>query len=352
MGCNQSREVAISGLKDQIKHLHEQKSKLLIEKDKLKPVAALYSLSEEELALQNRLLSAECTKMTEELARLEGLKEKKSKIQARIEELTTETLKNEGFLISSLNTLSEKKQEYLKTTEDVNKTLQATAKLSAEYSKNAEILKEFSVASSESALLDQQISDLTDKLALASETLRKTSANEEEIRFLESEIEKITPLIESQNKSHEYLLELDSDIQILQSGIKALEIADLEKNYFTQIKAQFEDVQLKIADINLKLEELSNYDFNKKKEEKETHIFIKNTLKKELKESSRNDREDIKLMKLENKKLKLESVLNRKIKNYDVEYESLCFKLQKKQAQKVSLETQLKEFQEIAGELE
>ena len=353
MGCSQDKETVGLGLKDEIKRLQEQKSKLIIEKDELKKPSAYYSSSEADLILMIRKLTNECSTLNEKISSLEEISTKKNDIIAQTDAIKAEILESEADLISSLTILAEKRQECLLCTEQLNKILKEKTKIALESMKNNEHLKGLHTATQENIFLDNKISELQEKLKIITDINFKIYENQQEIIFIEESIARITPLIEQQNQNHKYLLDLDGEISSLQAKANLLDITESEINYLNQLIIQYEDMQKKIFLVNETLDKSENYNFEERRSERDSYLLIKNTLKRDLRDGNPGiEQQVITLAKLENKKLKLESILNRKIKNYDVEYETLCFKLQKKQAQKVSLETQLKEFKEIAAEID
>ncbi|OMJ80485.1 hypothetical protein SteCoe_19234 [Stentor coeruleus] len=77
------------------------------------------------------------------------------------------------------------------------------------------------------------------------------------------------------------------------------------------------------------------------------------TLKQDLKDHMPDgSKKIVKKNKLESRKSRLNVDINRKTVNFDSIYEKVCIKLQKKQTEKINLEAQLIEFQEIIQEIE
>ena len=353
MGCTQNKETIVFGLKDEIKRLQEQKSKLIIEKDELKKPSAYFSSSEADLSIMIRKLTKECSTLHDEIFRLEEIQAEKAIIIENADAIKEKIVESETILNSSLVILDEKRQECLIRTEQLNKILEYKTSIASVSMKTNESLIELHTAAQESTFLNEKIAELQEKIKTITDINFKIYENQQEINLIEKDIARLTPLIEHQNINHKYLLDIDSEISSLQAKEKFLAITESERNYLNQLTIQYEDMEKRVGVVNEALDKLEIYNFDEKRSERESHLLIKNTLKSDLRdENPENQKEAISLAKLENKRLKLESILNRKIKNYDVEYETLCFKLQKKQAQKISLETQLREFKEIAAEID
>ena len=120
MGCSQNKKTLILGLKDEIKKLQDLKWKILKEKDKIENDRKFYSQSDEDLDFQNKKLTSSYTNLEKEYARLLELREQESSISKRVSGLEIEKTKNESEFNDLKQELSQKQQQLLKISDEIN----------------------------------------------------------------------------------------------------------------------------------------------------------------------------------------------------------------------------------------
>ena len=123
MGCSQNKETLIVGLKDEIKKLQDLISKILKEKDKIENDIKFYSQSDEDLDFQNKKLTSSYTNLEKEYARLLELREQESSISKRVSGLEIEKTKNESEFNDLKQEPSQKQQQLLKISDEINSIL-------------------------------------------------------------------------------------------------------------------------------------------------------------------------------------------------------------------------------------
>ena len=353
MGCSQNRAEALKELQEEIKKLKEMKSKILIATDTTKEASKIYDLSDEELGFLVKKYTKEYEDLQLELQRLENLGTQESVIKSRIELLNNSIKDSEETFDALQKSVEAKKQEYIKSTEKLNLILQESSKLSLESRKIREEINQLKIETQENTVIEEKVSEISEKLLKIQETDQKINENNKIINDLESEIGKMMSLIDKQNTNHQFLINLDDEINNLKSIEENFKLKVSEVNYAEQLRSSYEDLQKKIKLLNEKIFEAEKYDIEDKKSLKQSYLFIRKTLRQDVKEEkSKINPEFVELLKLKKKKSTLENNLERLSLKYDKEYENITFKLQKKQVERVSLETQLKEFKEIAGEIE
>ena len=123
MGCSQNKKTLILGLKDEIKKLQDLKWKILKEKDKIENDRKFYSQSDEDLDFQNKKLTSSYTNLEKEYARLLELREQESSISKRVSGLEIEKTKNESEFNDLKQEPSQKQQQLLKISDEINSIL-------------------------------------------------------------------------------------------------------------------------------------------------------------------------------------------------------------------------------------
>ncbi|OMJ87346.1 hypothetical protein SteCoe_10941 [Stentor coeruleus] len=353
MGCCGSKQAASYETGSEIRRLEEEKSKLLMEQDSLKEAETLYSQSEEEVAFMCKRLTTSLINLQNEETRLESLASLASEITKRIQDLDEKIQQSESEYHMLQNVITNKKQELLEKTEELSHILHESSSFSIEFNRKTEEINELSLAASEVGHLEEKIQGLKEKINHLIEANNKVDRNSIEIQCLEDEIEDLKPKIEQQNSKHQILLSLDDEINYLQAQLKLSEMSSSEIKYFKDIQKTRNDLDDKVKGLDLRLEEINQFDIDELMKTKESLLVVKMTLKQDLKDQMPDGSKKVmKKNKLESRRSKLSVDLNRKTVSFDSIYEKVCMKLQKKQAEKISLEAQLKEFQDIIQEIE
>lgn len=353
MGCCGSKQAAGHEIESEIRRLEENKSKLLMEQDSLKEAEALYGQSEEEVAFMCKRLTTSLINLQNEETRLESLSSLANEITKRIQDLDEHIQQSESEYQMLQSTITNKKQELLDKTEELSHILHETSSFSIEFHRTTEEINTLNLAESEVGHLEDKIQGLKEKISILTEANNKVDRNSIEIQCLEDEIEDLKPKIEQQNSKHQILLALDDEINYLQAQLKLSELSASETKYFKDMEKTRNDLEAKVKGLDLRLEEINQFDVDELMRTKESLLMVKMTLKQDLKDQIPGGSKKImKKNKLESKRSRLSVDLNRKTVNFDSIYEKVCMKLQKKQAEKISLEAQLKEFQDIIQEIE
>ena len=255
---------------------------------------------------------------------------------------------SKGILANNEEELNKLKEESTIITEEINIILRENSKIIAESDLHKEFLIDSQQKTQEIARTNEKMAEIKEKIESIKEKSIKIEQNEQLIKELEDSISNLAPLIEKQKDYHKSILVLNAEIELLKKEIKLAEIKNNEQDYLTKLRFKLEKSTNKLKVFDEIILKLDSYDIEGKKSEKETYELIKKTLKQQINEIDPNENKDfIIFSKLKNKKFKLQSAFDKKKKNYETEYESLSLKLQKKQAKKSSLETQLGELKNV-----
>lgn len=353
MGCSQSKESVLLGLKDEIQLLQKKKSQIILEVDGLKDSNKFYSMSEEEKAITLRKLSTELANLKIESERLENLGSQVSGLSSKIQDFDSDLADKSEQVKILTETCEKRKNEYLAQLEENNKINNETSDLSFEHSKKSKHAHKYSFAHQENENLQEKIKDLEDSLKRLQETEDLIAENERKIVESEERISELRPLIQEQNEKHSALLKIQNEIQTLRHVLISASLSSNERKFKSELQTTLSICHHKSEKMHQKLESLNSINIDDLKSQKETQTLILQTLKSDLKNMMTQANQDfIELCKLESKKNSIESHSNIKVNDLETAYQLACRKIQKKENEKISLEKELKEYQEILKELD
>jgi chromosome segregation ATPase len=351
MGACDSKKAAISETRDEISRLQRLRSELLIKKDQLKGLSKMYPETEEEIENTFKTVSIEFEELNHRIDRLEPLKKYKAELKDRINCLDQDISSvQENFATLNL-ALDTQKAEISASTEEINSILQEINNLSAESIKYEEELKELNVALQQNLLIEEKIKINTEKISEIAAIDLQIAENSEEIAQLEEKISEITPLIDSQNLKHQSLIDLDNEIVKIQGEIESSKLSEAQINYLKQVQSHLLDINEKTKVLDKRISACEDYDMNLQVLSKESYESKKRKIKNDIKQLITPEKQNFyEYYKLETKKIKLQKQIAGYMKEYEIDHGKLTFKIETKQAEKISLETQLKELKEILDE--
>ena len=353
MGCSQSSQSVILSLTDEIKILHQKKSQIILELDALKEQNKFFSMTEEEKNMTKRRLSSDLITLQSEYERLENLNSQISGLSSKIEHLDAD-LKIKSELAETLSDTCEKaKNRYLQIVEVNNKIINESSDLSFEHTKKSKHAHSYSFAQQENNNLQEKISDLEENLKKLQAAEDLIAENELKIRETEEKIVDTRPLIQAQNEKHAFLLKIQNEIQALKHVLTSVSLTSSEKKFESQLLTTLSMCSSKSKKLSERLESLNSINLEDLKSQKETQTLIRQTLKSDLKSSiNQANQLFIELCQLQSKKTSFQLDSTKKVTELEDAYQQACRKIQKKESQKVNLEKELKEYQDILKELD
>jgi hypothetical protein len=352
MGCCSSKSAAIQGLKDEIKALQEQKSRLLIEKDSLKESISIYSLSNEEIAFMLRRLTNDCQELESELERLDTVHQQSVDLTNHINTLDSTIANSEKDYKNLQHLLAQQKELSLAKTEELNELLKEASVCSFEVKSKSKEFQDLRLAVQENNFLEEKKRLLKEKIEVFQDVNEKVNKNSVEIFKLERKIKEITPQIDSQNKLHKELMEVDEEIAKLREDERKLKISESEERYYKEIYGKIEKMREKCENIDKEWREIDAISVEMISEEMENYALMIDGLIQEIDNATNEENDEfVKMSKMSQKKTKILKTYNQRAIEFEKEYERVSAKLQKKQAAKVLLEMQLKEFKTITKDI-
>jgi chromosome segregation ATPase len=353
MGCSQSKEAAILGLKEEIIILQRKKSSALLELDSLKVPLTFYAMTEEEKNYTLKIMTQENENLQKEHERLKNLSSQIEDLSKKIEHLDWDINEKKKLFDQLEITCERKKTEYLKIVEECSQAMHESTDLSFEHSQKSKSLQSMSSARIENENLQEKLEMLQESLTRLEETESKISENHLKISELESKIQSLEPLIKTQNDDHSHLLSLSSEIKEKTNTLSKTILSKDEQQYQSELYSSLSLLQKKHLKVDYLLNQLNTFNIDDLKSSKDSQMLVRQTLKSELKSLiTPSNATFFEVCKHESKKSSLQLYSLQKTSELESNYSLICNKIQRKESEKASLERQLKEYQDILKDLE